>query len=133
LLFLLCVNLSFGLVIAFAVPGVAYVQPGQPDMGVDDYEGHFNSTDVAQGWTGSVFTGIPLIGDIFAGFNFLWQNIRFVVDGFPMLLEYISNTFITDASGQTAFLIVANVLRAIFAILVFTFLVEFISGRIFHE
>ena len=70
-----------------------------------------------------------MIGDIFAGFNFLWQNIKWIVDGFPTLLEYIKDSYVTEASGRLAFDVIANALRAVYALLISVFLIEFISGR----
>ncbi len=105
---------------------------GQP-TNATEYEQHFNATDIASGWAATPFTGIPLIGDIFAGFNFLWQNMKYLVDGFPMLLDYIKNTYITDLSGRAAFDVIAWTLRAIYGLLITSFLIEFISGRIFTD
>jgi hypothetical protein len=93
------------------------------------YEQQFNATKIATGWSSTPFSGIPLIGDIFAGFNFLWSNIKYMVDGFPTLLTWIEHSFITDPSGIVAFEVLANALRAIFAFLIVIFLIEYIGGR----
>jgi hypothetical protein len=133
LLYLFCINLSLGLIVGIGLAGTEYNNPLAPEIDAEEYEGHFNSTELAEGWAGSPFSGIPIVGDIFAGFNFLWQNIQYLVDGLPMLLTLIGDTYITDATGLLAFNVVANVLRGIFALLISMFLVEFISGRIFSD
>ena len=133
LLYLFIINLVVGLVIVLAVPGAVYANPAALDVNAIDYEQHFNATDVAESWSATPFSGIPVIGDIFGGFNFLWQNIGYLIDGFPVLLTYISDSYITDPSGQIAFAIIANVLRAVYALLITLFLIEFISGRIFTD
>ena len=130
LLFIFCLNLAIGVVITLNFPGTGYVRAAYNGVNATEYEEHFNSTEIATGWQGSPFSGIPMIGDIFAGFNFLWQNIKYLVDGFPALLTYIDNNFITTTEGHVAFLVIVNVLRAIYALLITMFLIEFISGRV---
>ena len=130
LLFIFCLNLTVGAAIALGVPGTEYVSPAATDVNATEYEDHFNATDIAGQWEQSPFSGIPLIGDIYFGFNTLWQNIQYLVDGFPMLLTYLSNSYITDGGARDAFTIVANIMRAIYALLIVLFIVEFISGRI---
>jgi hypothetical protein len=128
LLFLACLNLSMGMIIALNVPGTEWVQATNPSN-ASDYEGHFNATEIAEGWGSTPFSGIPIVGDIFSGFSFLFRNIRYLIDGFPMLLTWISDSYIIDASAKTAFAIITNVLRAIYAILMSVFFIEYISGR----
>ena len=122
-----------GLCIALSVPGTAYVSPVSGGVNATEYEQHFNATEVAEGWKATPFSGIPVIGDIFGGFNFLWQMVGYMFDGVPTLLTWISDSYITDPVGQTAFLIIANLLRAVYALLITTFLIEFISGRVFTD
>ncbi|MFA5365386.1 MAG: hypothetical protein WC325_09435 [Candidatus Bathyarchaeia archaeon] len=133
MLFLFCLNLAIGVAVSLNIPGTVYVRAAYNGMNVTEYEAHFNSTEIATGWQGSPFSGIPMIGDIFAGFNFLWQNIAYLVDGFPALLTYIDNSFITTSEGHVAFYVIEGVLRAIYALLISMFLIEFISGRIWTD
>jgi hypothetical protein len=133
LLFVLCLNLAIGVAITLNLPGTNYVRAAYDGVNATEYEEHFNSTEIATGWQGSPFSGIPMIGDIFAGFNFLWQNIVYLVDGFPALLTYIDNSFVTTVEGHVAFLVVINALRAVYAALIALFLIEFISGRVFTD
>lgn len=128
LLFMVCLNLTVGMAIALATPGIEYVQPTSPSN-PEDYEQHFNATEVASGWKSTPFSGIPIIGDIFSAFQFLVRNLQFLLDGFPMFLTWISDTYITTAEGALAFAVISNVLRAVYAILMFFFIIEFISGR----
>lgn len=133
LLFLFCVNLAFGIVIQLNAPGTVYIKAEYEGISPEEYEAHFNSTDIATSWSGTPFSGIPMIGDIFGGFNFLWQNIKYLVDGFPALLNYFDATFITSSEGHAAFFIITNSLRAVYALLISVFLIEFISGRIWSD
>lgn len=128
LLFVFCLNLTIGVAVALAVPGTEYVAP-VTDLNITEYEEHFNATELADLWKQNPFSGIPLIGDIYFGFNALWQNIQYLVDGFPMLLTYIANTYITDGEARDSFLIITWVLRAVYAMLIIWSLIEFISGR----
>lgn len=128
LMFFVCLNLASGLAIALALPGTEYVQATTPDE-TTEYESHFNATEIVDKWGATPFSGIPVIGDIFSGLNFLWNGIQYLIDGFPMFLTWISDTYIIEAQAKTAFAIFANALRAIFAILMTVFAIEFISGR----
>lgn len=133
LLGLFIINLSVGIVMSLALPGTAYVAATNTGVNGTEYEQHFNSTKIASGWSGTPFSGIPVIGDIFAGFSYLYQNLQYIIDGLPKFLLWIEDSFITDASGQTAFEVVANALRAVYALLITMFFIEFISGRIFSD
>jgi len=128
LLFIACLNLATGMIIALALPGTEYVQASNPSNS-SEYEEHFNATDIAEDWGSTPFSGIPVIGDIFSGLQFLFRNFRYLIDGFPMLLTWMSDTYIIDASAKTAFFIITNVMRGIYAILMSIFVIEFISGR----
>lgn len=130
LLFIACLNLATGMVIALGLPGTDYVQAQNPSN-ASEYEEHFNATEIAEGWGATPYSGIPIVGDIFTGFHFFFRNIQYLLDGFPMFLTWISDTYIIDATAKTSFSIIANVLRAIFAILMTMLLIEFISGRYF--
>jgi hypothetical protein len=134
LLFIFVLNLAVGLVIVLQFPGTAYVSATAPDsVNGTDYESHFNATEIAEGWSATPFSGIPVIGDIFGGFNFLWQTFGYLIDGFPTLLTWIGDSFLADSAGQTAFFIIANVIRGVQALLVTLFIIEFISGRVFTD
>lgn len=134
LLFIFVLNLSVGLVIVLQLPGTAYSNPsGIGSVNGTEYESHFNATETAKSWSATPFSGIPVIGDIFGGFNFLWQAIGYLIDGFPTLLTWIGDSLIVDPAGQLAFAVIANVLRGVEALLVTLFLIEFISGRIFTD
>jgi hypothetical protein len=133
LLFMVILNLVVGLVVALQVPGTYYTQPLTTGTDASDYESHFNATEIATSWKATPFSGIPVIGDIFGGFNFLWQTMGYILDGFPTLLTWISDSYVTTADGQTAFWVMANVIRAIEALLISMFLIEFISGRVFTD
>jgi hypothetical protein len=132
LLGLFIINLVVGVVIGLSMPGTGYVSTSAP-VNASQYEDHFNSTAIAKGWGSTPFSGIPVIGDIFAGFGFLWQNIQYLVDGLPMFLNWIKTSYIVDPTAQLAFDVIANAIRALYALLIAIFLIEFISGRIITD
>lgn len=129
LLFIFVLNLSIGLVIQLGFGGVGVVTPLDPSVNASEYEQQFNASEIEAGWSSTPFSGIPLIGDIFAAFNFMWQNMKYLIDGFPILLEWIRDSFITDPMGRTTFDVIAGVLRAIYGLLMIWFVIEFIGGR----
>lgn len=132
LLFIMCLNLATGLVIALSLPGTEYVQAQNPGTATD-YESTFNATEVGGSWGATPFYGIPVIGDIFAGFQFLFTHISFLIDGFPEFLTWISDSYITDASGRVAFTVITNALRAVYAVLICFWFIEYIGGRYFVD
>jgi hypothetical protein len=117
-----------------SLPGTAIVHAGGPITNATQYEQQFNSSKVGTwGGNGNPLMGIPVIGDIFGGFQYLISNIQFLIDGLPQLLNFIKDSYILDPAGQTAFDVIAWTLRAIYAFLIMLFLIEFISGRFFTE
>ena len=132
-MFIFCLNLAIGLVIVLQFPGTVNVNPAGAGVNATEYEAHFNATVLGKGWQQTPFSGIPMIGDIFGGFNFLIQDIGYLMDGFPVLLLQLRDTYITDQAGIDAFDVIANALRAVYALLISIFLIEFISGRVFSD
>jgi hypothetical protein len=134
LLGLFIINLAIGVVMGLSLPGTAIVHAGGPITNATQYEQQFNSSNIS-GWggKGNPLLGIPVIGDIFGGFIYLINNIQFLIDGLPQLLNFIKDSYILDPAGQTAFDVIAWTLRAIYAFLIALFLIEFISGRYFTE
>ena len=125
---LFVINLAVGLVMGLALPGTDYVGPAITQDAAD-YEEHFNGTSIMDSWEGTPFSGIPIIGDIYAGLTFLWNNIKYIVDGLPMLLDWIRDSYITEGVGRTAFDVISGAIRAIYAFLIAIFVIELISGR----
>jgi hypothetical protein len=115
-----------------ALPGTTVVASGPvlDSSQADQYQEQFNASRIVASWGATPFSGIPVIGDIFAGFNFMWQNVQYILNGLPMFLQYLSNTYITDIAAYNSFIIITYALEAIYAFLMVWFLIEFISGRI---
>lgn len=132
LVFIACLNLATGLVFVLQLPGAGDVL-GQNPSNATEYGSHWNATEVAEGWGATPFSGIPVIGDIFSGLSFLWRVLPYLIDGFPQFITWLGDTYIRDKATQLVFNIIANVIRAIFAIMMGLFVVEFISGRIMTE
>lgn len=130
LLFMFCLNLAFGLVIQLNMPGTLYVRAAYAGYtNATEYEEHFNATAVVDNWKSGPFSGIPMIGDIFAGAFFLWQNIEYLIDGFPAMLIFIDTSYITSSEGHATFFIITSALRAVYALMMVMFIIELISGR----
>ena len=129
LLFMVIINLTIGMVVALALPGTAFFSPIEAGGNTTQYEEKFNSTKTAESWSATPFSGVPIIGDVFSGFYLIFTNWQFLIDGFPYLLTWISDSYITNNASETAFDVIANVLRAVYAILMATFLYYIITGR----
>ena len=132
LIFVACLNLATGMVIELSLPGTEYVQPSNPSN-VTEYQEHFNATEVAESWESTPFSGIPIVGDIFSGFQFMFRNVQYLIAGFPMFLSWIGSSFITDPLALTAYNTIIAVLYAVFCITMSVFVIEFISGRYMTE
>lgn len=133
LIFIACLNLSVGLVVDLHLAGTEFVQPAQSGMNATQYEEHFNTTDIVEGWGSTPFSGIPIIGDIFSGLQFLWSNFVYLIDGFPQFLNWISDTYILDAGTQNALNYIIWALRGLYAIMMGILVIEFISGRVLTD
>jgi len=133
LIFIACLNLSVGLVVDLHLAGTEFVQPANPTMNATEYEEHFNATDIVGGWDTNILTGIPLIGDIFSGLNFLWSNFVYLIDGFPQFLNWISDTYVLDAGTQNALNYIVWALRGLYAMMIGILVIEFISGRVLTD
>ena len=129
----MCLNLSVGIILALQLPGTEWVTASETGATATDYETHFNSTEIVGSWQENVLYGIPLIGDIFSGLQFLWGNVQYLVDGFPMFLNWIKDTYLIDAEARLAFDVITNALRGIYAVMVAIMVIEFISGRYMTE
>lgn len=132
LLFIVCLNISSGLIVALNVPGNEDVQIS-PATDVDEYSSHFNSTEVAEGWGATLIQGIPIIGDIFSMFQTMFRCFQYLIVGFPMFLNWLGDNFILDASARTSYDSIVLALYGIFSVSMTILFIEFISGRYFTE
>jgi len=132
LFFLVCLNLSVGLVLTLGLAGTEYVMAEAPNN-QSGYSGHFNATEVADRWGSTPVSGIPVIGDIFSAFSFLFQNLQYLIDGFPQFMNWVGDTYLTDPSARLAFSYIANALRALYAVLMAVFAIEYVGGRYFTD
>jgi len=135
LLFIMCLNLACWLALNPYVGIISSysVQPWNPSVNASEYESHFNATQIGKGWQASPYVGIPVIGDIYSGFQFLFVMIEYLIAGFPLFLLWIDNAFIVGESAHLAFLAITTVISALYAVVMAFFFIEFISGRILHD
>jgi hypothetical protein len=130
LFFFLCINVvAFGVLFALGqgtvlIPGLNQAYATNSTGSLTEYEQNFNGTSNVDSW--QPVGGYGFAGDIYSGLNMFWTVFRFLIDGLGMALEWIGS-FIPAAN--TAFTIVAWIIRilcgATFATLVF----EIITGR----
>ena len=135
LLFLFIINVVAAMVMSattskgqYIFPGVQYSHGLNATGNLTQTEQQFNSTDIVEGWSATPFSGIPIFGDIFFVVIDFARKVRFLVDGFAMMLDWIAG-FIPATGGQVAFNWIANALRAIFVVMIGTLMFEMISGR----
>lgn len=132
LLFMACINISTGIVLNLNFPGTEYVQLTNP-TNMSEYEEHFNASQIADSWGATDLYGIPVIGDIFSGFQFLFRGFQYLIDGFPMFLFWMSDSFILSATAKASFTYIIWALRGMASIVFAIFVIEFISGRYMTE
>lgn len=131
LIFILCLNFAAGLVMdtALALPGATYSTPMSGTSNMTEYQEQFNATETAKKWRGPTTYGIAIFGDIWSGLDFLMTKISYLFAGFPMMLGWIGNCYITDPAMRAAWNVITAVLIALFSVMTFIFIIEFISGR----
>jgi hypothetical protein len=97
-----------------------------------EYEERFNATQIGEQWQPNNY-GIPIIGDIFGGFFLFLNIVKFIIAGFPLMLTWIGDTYITDYAARLAFNAIAVILIALTGFSLSTLLIEFISGRYMND
>jgi len=128
LLFVVCLNLIAGMVAELGLAGTQYVSPVPPTDN-EEYPSHFNATEVTGQWQATPYSGIPTVGDIFSAFQLMWRCFQYLIVGFPLVLSWLGDSFITDAATRSAYNVVVAVLVGFEAVLATLSLLEFISGR----
>ena len=128
IIFIICLNLSTGLVVELGAPGTDYASPVIPENATD-YEGHYNATEIAQDWSSRPLANVPILGDIYYGFQTFFRLISYVFVGFPTFLYSLGDNFITDEAGLNAYHAIAGVIGALFFVVMSFYIVWYISGR----
>ena len=137
LIFILCINVSFTLLMnlnASGTPigGMNYVQPLNASSSFNDTINQYNATAVASAWSQNTYS-IPVIGDIFSGFSFLIKNMAYLLGGFAFMLSWIGDGMIVDSGARAAWVVITGALSAMFAVLMFLWMIELISGRVLND
>ena len=132
LVFMICLNLATTVVVQLGVPGTGYTQPSNSTGTATQYEQRFNATEMGGNWQATNY-GIPIIGDIFGAFYFFFNCIKFLLAGFPIMLWWIGDNFITDPAGRIAYGILITPIIALFAVMMGMYIIEFIGGRYLNE
>jgi hypothetical protein len=108
-------------------------QNGTTISGTDLQNTYSNGTSYASGWVSgqTAFNPLNLYGvlNLLGTVSAILQNVQLLIIGFPTFLDWIRNTFIQDATGQAAFLIIETALIGIEGLLGFLWFIEFVSGR----
>ncbi len=117
------------MVVTLGFPGTETLSPFQGGGTSTDYQERFNSTVVAEDWQADRQTGLPIVGDIFSGVYFFFNNWEFMVSGLSYVLRWIGDSYLTTTASLNAFSAIANVLLAVYAMLMGMFMFYLISGR----
>lgn len=137
---LICLNAA----IAFAdglgelgvLPGYNYAH-GLTGTNSTDYEGamviYGNATDLAANWSNDPPTTIGVIGDIVGSLPSYFKVILDVIGGFPILIIQLSNMFALDSTSTLVVAAFATFLGTPFGFLMFSYIIELISGRVVNE
>ena len=128
IIFVICLNIATGLVCELNAPGTEYVYPSDPET-LEDYEGHYNLTEIAEEWKSDPLSNVPLLGDIYYGFQTFFRLVSYVFVGFPTFLYSLGDYFITDATALAAYHIFTGGITAMFFVVMAFYIVWFISGR----
>lgn len=88
-----------------------------------------NATDMATTWSSNPPTVIGVIGDIVGSLPSYFKIIVDVIGGFPILIIQLSNMFALDPTGTLVVLVFASLLATPFGFLMFSYIIELISGR----
>lgn len=138
LIFVLILNLSVLMVTNLGRLGVI---PGAGPSGVqqlnatgttEQFEERFNATYIIRQWEPPTVS-IPIVGDVFGGLMFLWDQITFIVAGFPIFLWDLGAVYITDATGLFVWQVISGTLAVIFSIYMSWFVIQLITGRVINE
>jgi len=127
-MFLVILNLVSGLMYTLNVPGTAYsnILPGVGNA--TDYSTRFNASEFMESTQPEVSSVLTYVGHIWSGLQLVWNAIRFVVMGFPTMLEQIGGQ-IQDPAASVAFTKISHVLYAIFSFVFFFWLFQLLTGR----
>lgn len=128
IIFVMCLNLSTGLIVELGAPGTDYVSPVSSEN-ASDYEGHYNITEIAKGWETSRINQYGLLGDVVYAFNTFFRLVSYVFVGFPVFLYSLGDNFLTDEAGIIAYHSICVAIGALFFVVMAFYIVWFISGR----
>ncbi len=92
-----------------------------------------NASDVATQWTKNPPSVIGIIGDIVGGLPIYFKVILDVIGGLPMLVAQLASAFALDTVSASALLLVSTLLGTPFGFLMFSYIVELITGRVIHD
>jgi len=135
LIALICFNASIAFVDALGVIGVVPGYNYAHSLGTNstDYNGalvqYGNATDLASSWSQNPPTTIGVIGDIVGSLPSYFKIVVDLIGGFPILIIQLSNMFALDSTGSLVIAALATFLATPFGFLMFSYIIEWISGR----
>lgn len=92
-----------------------------------------NATDAATSWSENPPSVIAVIGDIVGSLPSYFKIILDVIAGFPLLIIQLSNMFALDATASLVITAVATMFATPFGFLMFSYIIELISGRSLND
>jgi hypothetical protein len=135
LIALICFNAAIAFVDTLGIIGVLPGYNFAHGLGTNstDYNGamvqYGNATDMATSWSQNPPTAIGVIGDIVGSLPSYFKIVIDLIGGFPILIIQLSNMFALDATGALVIAALATFLATPFGFLMFSYIVEWISGR----
>lgn len=127
-IYILILNIVSGLVYSLTVPGSSYSYAMTGTGNTTEYEQRLNSTEFMEKQQPGIISQLPFLGNIYGTIMMLWNAIKFVIIGFPLMLAQLGG-FITDESGRTAYNIICGAIGAVFSLIIFGWLFQIITGR----
>lgn len=137
---ILCINAAIAFVDTLGylevIPGWGYAH-GLSEGANVDYEGSMveygNATDIATQWSQNPPSVIAVVGDIVGSLPSYFKIIVDIIGGFPLLIIQLGSMFALNDVAVLVIAAVATLLATPFGFLMFSYIIELISGRQMNE
>jgi len=127
-IYILILNVVSGLVYSLSVPGTQYSYSMTGTGNAAEYEQRLNATEFMEKQQPGIIAELPFLGNIYGTIMMLWNALKFVIVGFPLMLSQLGG-FIPDEAGRTSYGYICGVIGAVFSLIIFGWLFQIITGR----